>query len=279
MQRHQLLELHEQPWCPSILRDALTDILQKAIRLMRVYDPVLPMLEQAFAASGAERILDLCSGAGGPWIAWQARGQLPPGFRVSLSDLFPNDVTAAAPLPPLKYVPIPVDARHVQASPGDFRTFFSAIHHFRPPEVEAILADAVANGQPIAIFEFTCRSLPAAALLLATPLMVWFLTLRRPPRSLLRWLLTFLLPVIPLLVTVDGIVSCLRTYHPNELLAMACRVAPEGFNWTAATTRGTWWPLPITYLIGIPAPQRPVSVCNAVVSLQTARPSTTTAAC
>jgi hypothetical protein len=265
MQRHQLLELHEQPWCPCVLRNALTDILQKTIRLMRVYDPALPMLEQAFADSGARRILDLCSGAGGPWIAWQARGQLPPGFRVSLSDLFPPPLTAVGLLPPLDYVPTPVDARHIQPSPGDFRTLFTAIHHFRPPDVEAILADAVADGQPIAIFEFTWRSIPAAAFLLGTPLMVWFLTLQRPPRSLLRWLLTFLLPAIPLLVMVDGIVSCLRSYGPNELRAMACRAAPEGFTWTAGTTRGVWWPLPITYLIGIPAPRRPVSARHAAV--------------
>jgi|SRR6516165_4810837 hypothetical protein len=253
MQRCHLLELHEQPWCPSVLRDGLTDFLQQAIRLMRIYDPVLPMLEQAFAASGARGVLDLCSGAGGPWIAWQARGQLPRVFRVRLSDLFPHTATVTALLPAIDYVPTPVDATHMTSSPGDFRTFFTAMHHFRPPQVKAILADAVANHQPIAIFEFTYRSLPAAAFLLATPLMVWYLTLRSPPRSLLRWLLTFLVPVIPLLVMIDGIVSCLRTYSQNELLTMASQTCPRSFNWTAGTTRGKRWPLPITYLIGFPA--------------------------
>jgi hypothetical protein len=145
-----------------------------------------------------------------------------------------------------------VDARDVNSSAGSYPTLFTAIHHFRPPEVEAILGDAIAAGQPIALFEFTYRSLPAMALLLATPLMVWFVTLRHPPRSLMRWLLTFLLPVIPLLVMVDGMVSCLRTYRPDELLALARRAGADDFNWTAGTTRGSWWPLPITYIIGIP---------------------------
>ncbi len=256
MQRLHLLEVHEQAWCPAIVRDALTDVLQDAIRFLHAYDPVLKLLEQAVADSGAERILDLCSGAGGPWIIWQTRGWLPPAWRVSLSDLFPHAVTTSPLVPPLKYISTPVDATHVQASLGGFRTLFTAIHHFRPTEVEAILGDAVATRQPIAIFEFTYRSFPAAVLLLASPLMVWFLALKYPPRSLSRWVLTFLLPVIPLLATVDGVISCLRSYRSNELLSMARRTAPEEFQWTAGTTRGDWWPFPITYLIGIPTGER-----------------------
>ncbi len=253
MQRHHLLEVHEQAWCPAIVRDAFTDVLQDAIRFLHVYDPVLKMLEEAVAASGAERIVDLCSGAGGPWVTWQARGWLPPARRVSLSDLFPHAETAAPLLPPLEYVSAPVDATHVQASLAGFRTIFTAIHHFRPREVEAILRDAVTTRQPIAIFEFTYRSFPAAVMLLATPLLVWFLAFKYPPKSVRRWVLTFLLPAVPLLATVDGIISCLRSYRSQELLEMAQRLAPENFRWSAGTTRGDWWPLPITYLIGIPA--------------------------
>jgi hypothetical protein len=245
--------VHEQPWFPAELRDSLTDVIKNLIRAMRVYDPVLPLLEQAIEMSGATRIVDVCSGAGGPWVAWADRHQLPPVESISLSDMFPNASAAAQLRPPLAYRPEPVDALRVDPSLSGLRTLFSALHHFRPDEVEALLGDAAAIRQPIAVFEFTNRSLLAAGLmLLASPFMVWLLTLRYPPRHLLRWLLTFLVPVLPLIVTFDGIVSCLRSYRPNELLDMGRAAAPGGYLWIAGTVRGWRFPLPITYLIGVP---------------------------
>lgn len=252
MKRRQLLEMHEQPWCPGELRDGLTNVIRNLIRALRVYDPALPVLEKAIAVSGAKRIVDLCSGAGGPWIAWADRNQLPAVESISLSDMFPNAAAAARLQPPLAYHPLPVDATHVDPSLSGMRTLFTSLHHFQPAQVEAILGDAAAIGQPVAVFEFTNRSLLASGLFLfTTPIMVWLLTLRFPPRHLLRWLLTFLLPALPLIVTVDGVVSCLRSYRPKELLEMARHAVPSGYEWFSGTVRGWRYPVPITFLIGI----------------------------
>ena len=253
MKRQHLLEVHEQPWCPAELRNGLTDVMKNLVRALRVYDPVLPLLEKAVKMSGATRIIDLCSGAGGPWVAWADRDQLPPVERITLSDIFPNPAVAAKIRPPLEYHPQPLDSRRVDASLGGLRTLFTSMHHFRPDEVEAILGDAVTVRQPIAVFEFTNRSVLATGLfLVATPLLVWLLTLGYPPHRAQRWLLTFLVPALPLIATLDGTISCLRSYRPSELLAMGRAAAPEGYLWIAGTVRGWLFPIPITYLIGIP---------------------------
>ncbi|MGE5193389.1 MAG: class I SAM-dependent methyltransferase [Deltaproteobacteria bacterium] len=249
-----LLEVHEQAWCPAELRDGLTDIIKNLVRALRLYDPVLPLLERAIKMSGATRIVDLCSGAGGPWVAWADRDQLPSVEKISLSDVFPNAAAAAQLRTPLDYHSQPVDARHVDPSLSGLRTLFTSMHQFRRDEVEAMLGDAAAVRQPIAVFEFTSRSVFATGLfLLATPLMVWLLALRYPPHRALRWLLTFLVPALPVVATLDGVVSCLRSYRPAELLEMGRAAAPEGFLWMVGTVYGWRYPLPITYLIGIPS--------------------------
>jgi hypothetical protein len=253
MKRQHFLEVHEQPWCPAELRDGVTDVIQNLIRTLRVYDPVLPLLIKAVKMSGATRIVDLCSGAGGPWGAWADRGQLPPVERITLTDIFPNPAAAAQIQPPLDYHARPVDSRHVDPSQSGLRTLFTSMHHFQPHEVEAILSDAVAVRQPIAVFEFTSRSVLATGLFLfATPLLVWLLTLRYPPHRALRWLLTFPVPALPAIATLDGVVSCLRSYRPNELREMGRAAAPEGYLWIVGTVRGWFFPIPITYLMGIP---------------------------
>ena len=255
MKRHDhLLEVHEQSWCPEEVRDGLTDVIRNLIRTFRVYDPVLPLLRKAVKMSGATQIIDLCSGAGGPWVAWADRELLPPVEKISLSDIFPNAAAAARLRSPLDYHTEPVDARQVDPSLSGLRTLFTSMHQFPPNEVKAMLGDATTVRQPIAVFEFTSRSVFAIGLLLfSTPIMVWLLTLRYPPRRALRWLLTFLVPAVPLVATVDGIVSCLRSYRATELLEMGQAAAPEGYLWISGTTYGWFFPLPITYLIGIPS--------------------------
>jgi hypothetical protein len=67
----------------------------------------------------------------------------------------------------------------------------------------------------------------------------------------LRWskiLLTYLIPLIPLAVLWDGLVSCLRTRTPQELLALTSRF-PQ-YEWEAGYARGAW--LAPVYLIGRP---------------------------
>ncbi len=66
MRRFHLIELEDQPWCPPSLRDAATDYLQFALHISNAYGAARPKLQQALAQSGADTIIDLASGGGGP---------------------------------------------------------------------------------------------------------------------------------------------------------------------------------------------------------------------
>src|SRR5436190_18814208 len=143
--RLHLVEIHDLAACPASLRDALTDFLAFSVNLAGAYDPAGPLLRRALERSGARRILDLCSGAGGPWHRLASEVGVP----VLLTDLYPHqDGTGALPLHPE-----PVDARAVPTELDGFRTIFTAFHHFQPEAARAILADAVERRQGIGGFE------------------------------------------------------------------------------------------------------------------------------
>ena len=133
-----------------------------------------------------------------------------------------------------------------------FRTMFTAFHHFRPADARAILASAVRDRQGIAIFEATSRTPAALGMMLAVPLVVWLLTpLIRPFRwSRLFW--TYVVPVIPVAIMFDGVVSCLRSYTPGEIQMMAMEVGGETFEWEAGAAYPQGSAIPISYLIGTP---------------------------
>ncbi len=241
--RLHLVEIHDLASCPPSLRDALTDFLAFTVNLARAYDPVGPILRRAVLRTKARRIVDLCSGAGGPWRRLASQVGVP----VLLTDLYPhgNEV-------------VRVDARAVPPALDGLRTMFTGFHHFAPAEARAILADAVHRGQGIGVFEIARR----APLEIAVIAFTWLGTLASVPfMRPWRWsrfLWTYLPPVLPLVGTFDGIVSCLRTYSKAELWELVRGL--DTYDWEIGDFRAGWSPLRGTYLIGVPNADWPSKV-------------------
>lgn len=255
MKRLHLFEFNDQAWLPSSLRDALTDYLQFVITKGRAYAPIVPHLKHALECANTNRVVDLCSGGGGAWPS--VLPEMSDTLHIELTDKFPNEqafrqIQAASPAQ-IQFHAQPVDASAVSSELTGFRTLFSSFHHFPPDQARAILSDAVQKGQGIGIFEGTQRSAPAIVLMLLTPLIVLLVTpLIRPFRwSRLFW--TYCPPIVPLMVPFDGIVSCLRTYSPDELRAMVAGIPnAQTYHWEIGEEKPARGGLPITYLIGYP---------------------------
>jgi hypothetical protein len=258
MKRRQLVELEDLPWWPRLFRDAATDYLVAALRHVKTYNALAPRLADAIRRSGASQVVDLCSGGGGPWP------DLAPALRtlgvdvpIVLTDKFPNlealrRVTPRS--PGLRFEAEPISALDVPTRLTGFRTIFTAFHHFCPEGARSILAAAVRDRQGIVIAEATSRSALTLATMALVPLAVWVLTPAVRPFRWSRLFWTYLVPVIPLAILWDGVVSCLRIYTPDEMLAMAQDVGGD-YQWEAGVLHSAGAPTPIPYLIGTPRPQ------------------------
>jgi hypothetical protein len=258
MPRLHLVELEDLPWIPDALRNALTGYLQAMLDATDPYAPAVPVLVDALRRSDARRIVDLCSGGGGPWkrlrAALVAAGSAVP---VVLTDRYPNPGAVAAAGGGDGAIPISmhagaVDATRVPESLGGLRTVFTAFHHFAPDAARAVLRDAVARGEPIAIFEATKRNTTCILVTLLSPIATLVMMPRVRPFRWTNLLFTYLIPIVPLMVAWDGVVSCLRTYEPEELNALVASIdGHEGYEW-AVGERATRGPIPVTYLVGTP---------------------------
>jgi len=150
----------------------------------------------------------------------------------------------------ITYCPKPVDAAQVPSTLHGFRTLFSAFHHLRPAEARATLANAVAQGEGLAVFECAERSILALLLVLPTPLRVLLATPCIRPFRWSRLFWTYLVPVLPLVLLFDSLVSCLRIYNVQELHGLTAGL--DRYRWDIGTVQGKPIPFPITYLIGVP---------------------------
>jgi hypothetical protein len=257
MRRIQFIELHEQSWFPKFLRDDITDTLQFALSKTAAYGSIAPIVEQALRTARRRSIVDLCSGAGGPWLDLGPRvGSGAAGFHVLMTDRFPNvaafETAKARSEIPMSYCEDPVDARQVPPGLEGFRTLFSAFHHFPPAEARAIIQNTVDAEQGIGIFEITRRTTPAVFSMLLWALSPLFFTAFVKPFRWSRLLFTYLVPLVPFVLLFDGVVSCLRTYSPSELTDLVGELGAPNYQWQAGEFRLSVLKAPITYLIGFP---------------------------
>ncbi|MCA9712797.1 MAG: hypothetical protein KDK70_43610, partial [Myxococcales bacterium] len=89
MRRVHLVEIHEQTWCPRVLRDGLTDFLQLGMRSLDMFGQAVPLVQRALERTGAARVVDLCAGGGGPWLRL-SRQLGASDVQVLLTDKFPS---------------------------------------------------------------------------------------------------------------------------------------------------------------------------------------------
>ncbi len=258
MHRLHLLEIEDLPWCPPALRNSTTDFLQCAMARLDPYAPVRPLLIEALQRTGARVIVDLCSGGGGPWRQFYNAMQEPLAHqpRLWLTDLYPNqeggiELQRQHPRH-VAWWPESVDATRPPEELTGFYTLFTSAHHFRPEALRQILRHAVDRRQGIAMFELTHRSPRALLLALLVPLAVMLLAPWCRPfrRSRLIW--TYLIPLAPLLALFDGLVSCLRSYRPDELRQIVNDLGDTGYRWQIGELPSELTPIPLTYLIGTP---------------------------
>ncbi len=255
----QLVEIHDRKWFPTFLRDCVTDDLETILNLVDVYKPVATRLRKALADARTSRVVDLCSGGGGPWprLYGAFENSSGPPVHIWLTDKYPNVAAFArarnASGNRIHFRTDSIDAKHIPEDLVGFRTFFSSFHHFTAPEAAAIIQDAIDQRQGIGIFEAPGRHVLTLLLVLMVPIADVLVALFVRPFRWTRLIWTYLIPVIPAVLLIDGILSCLRVYSPNDLAKLTGSLkGSAAYRWDIGVENKGMFRVPITYLTGTP---------------------------
>ena len=225
--RLQLFELEDLSWFPDAIRDLATDYLEFIERRFSLHKPAVRPLRRALEQSGLAKVVDLCSGGGGPVLAIYEE-LLADAFTVkfTLTDKYPNVPAfrrlAARHSSGIDYVTDSVDATRLPSTLTGFRTMFNSFHHFDPSAGLQVLRSAIEARQPIGIFEIPERSIATIIPLLFTPLYVAIATPFIRPFQWRRLLWTYALPLVPLTCWWDGLpISCVHSLRTDGTDARA----------------------------------------------------------
>lgn len=253
MGRIHLFEFEDQKWFPSFLRNYGTDFLQFLSNKSKMYHAIVPILEKGLQKSHTNQIIDLGSGGGGGliWLNSELKKNTP-NLKITLSDFYPNIAAfeySKQQADNFEYIETSVDARNVPAELKGLRTQFLSLHHFKPADAKKILQNAVDTNNSIAIFEAQERSLPSIIAMLFSPLIVLLTTPFIRPFTIGRILFTYIIPVVPLFVLWDGVVSSLRTYSLDEMNGLVDSLeGAEQYDWEIEKVKSG--PSIVLYLLG-----------------------------
>jgi len=113
-------------------------------------------------------------------------------------------------------------------------------------------SDAFERRRPICIFESGSGTLLGLAAMLGVPLAVLALMPFARPFRWAHLLFTYLIPLTPLIVLWDGIVSMLRIYSPEQMQKLTEDLRAPDYFWEFGQVKVRGIPDGLPYLVGRP---------------------------
>ncbi|OJJ68288.1 hypothetical protein ASPBRDRAFT_185220 [Aspergillus brasiliensis CBS 101740] len=271
--RLHLFEISDQSWCPDwaveYLQLCLTYSWNLRIPLLNKPSPAAvacDVILQNLPDPSSFTLVDLCSGAGGPTATFEkllnghlhALGRPPAQFL--LTDLNPRPHAWAALSKGhdnIAYIPESTDAtqcsRLVPRDRKECRMFNLSFHHFDDPLAVPMLRSAIETADAIIIIELATRDLPSMLILpflFLLPFQYCLLHFRKSP---LHLLFTYVVPLVPLLLLFDGLVSMMRCRTPDELRDLVRRTDAAGLeDWEFRSGRSdVIYPASVHWFMGV----------------------------
>jgi hypothetical protein len=262
LKRIQLFEFEDLPWFPESLRACMTRMIRVVHCWARSPQHIAGILADVVRQSGRLRIVDLCSGDGGPMI--EALSELHtvhelPDVSLVLTDLYPSRTAIrriqTSGREHVEYREGSIDAATFHAGSDDtVRTIIAGFHHMPPMQARTILREAMESGDPILIYEISDNSrLPKHLWWVDLPMNVVFgfvVAARVRPMTWTHCVFSFVLPVVPFCFGWDAAVSNVRTYSQCDLPELLSGIESDEYRWTTGlidTPRGMH-----LYLLGMP---------------------------
>jgi hypothetical protein len=268
MKRIEVIEFMDFDWFPNTMRSTMTKLIVVLHRLVGSIDILSAIIADINKKTGESRIVDLGSGSGSslPEVVIELKKRLPEqNFRVTLTDLLPDPVFVQAfnkaQHPNAVYSRKPLDATRLEMAPPGIKTLVNTFHHMSPKEARGILKSARQNHQSLVIYEMTDNIVPfwgwVLLLPLTVPIMLVIAICLVPFVKPLNWqdlFFTYIIPVIPIFVVWDSLVSFLRTYAYEDIMELLPE-SHHSYQWKIERVRQFGW-LRLGYVvIGFPTAQ------------------------
>jgi hypothetical protein len=254
--RHQVFEFGDQPWLPSIFRDGIRGFLDCTHRVMGYYKPWASILAEVLRTTGQREIVVL--GGGGLVFCQLLQDELRKrhqlDVKIYLTDLYPVPGLASKLRAGDNIVVVQESINMLKVPPSlkGVRLIVNAFHHLSPEQAVAVLEDAHQQNSAICICEYTRNSLVGVISSFLYPFFNWLIAPGVSQARLSTLFFTYIVPVFPLMLAIDGLMSNCRSYSTYEFKAFTSKFKTNSYQWSWRENHTLLHPTVLTTFIGLP---------------------------
>lgn len=232
--RYSGRELADYDWFPAVLRDGVTDFLAFFAVFSGLREKAYRAIARALEMTNEGRIVELCAGSGFGGLKMLGRvasiARLPT-LKLLLTDLYPSrEWPKVLALGGGALSARTAEAcRALQEERGVF-VMFAALHHLQPSEVSSLVRTAADSGKAFVSVDYFQRGrLVDVIPLFLGPLLMVVTAPLVYPFSVKRIVLSWIVPVLPVLLFLDTLLTILRSYRADELRRLIGEIdLPDG---------------------------------------------------
>jgi len=252
----RLFEFGDLKEMPSLYHLYLRRYLVFFYKVFGYYKLWVPAFSDFLEETKAEKIMECCSGAGEALelLESQLDSTQFNSVHYLLSDIQPRfEFVSKFNLEKegrFHYIAESVDVTQLKVDLDCPKVFINSFHHFSQPQVENIFKSVLGNGNEILILEYVRNSLLGYLSMLMGPIVV-LLTLPfvvKPKHFPIMALFTYLVPLFPLMVLWDGMVSCMHEYNAKQLRGIATGLGME-VTVKSSVTRSLFYPAGVSAIV------------------------------
>jgi len=227
MKRKQIPQIINVKWYPKFMKELTAEFLSWFVLKTNATKPFIPVIESILKESQMNRVIniDFSLGAGIDTVQHFLQDEI--------------EVQSIA------ITEFNTDERGVYL-------FVNSFHQLDQSKAREILNQIAESGNPLVIVEGNNDSLwQIVGMTIFVPLSVLLTAFFVKPFRILRVLFTYLIPLLPLFIMIDGCIALLKLYNPKDLLELTSSVEVAQYRWKAGKNdngRGG----KIMYLTGTP---------------------------
>lgn len=209
MKRKQITQIINTSWCPKFIKKLVAEFLSWFVVKVNATKPFIPLIESMVNDAHSNQIINIDFNIGA-------------GIE-SVKPYLKEDIQ-------IKSIPI-----------SDFNTdtkgvylFLNSFHQLNVKQAKEILSQIVNSKNPIIIVEGNNDSLwQVVGMTVFVPLTTLLTAPFVKPFRLTRLLFTYIIPVLPLIITIDGCIALLKLYNPKDLLELTSSINAPNYKWKA----------------------------------------------
>lgn len=209
MKRKQITQIINVGWFPKFLKTLIAEFLSWFVVKVNATKPFIPVIEDVLNKTNHNRIINIEFDVGA-------------GIE-TVKPFLKDDVT--------------VDSIHItnfNTSEKGVYLFVNSFHQLNSEKAKKILQDIVDSGNPVVVVEGNNDSLwQIVGMTVFVPLTVLLTAFFVKPFRISRVIFTYLIPILPIIIVIDGCIALLKLYNPTDLLELTSSLERNNYEWKA----------------------------------------------